>query len=111
MADPRAYPDLFPHYFSRPPLSGLSFARQLCCDELDGVELRNGGLHIAPVKATTPPPEAEALADAIDAMLPGVRITEMLHEVSRKTGFSAAFTNLRFDECSAAISMRPHCLA
>ena len=39
---PRAYLDLFPHYFSRPPLSGLSFARQLCCDELDGVELRNG---------------------------------------------------------------------
>jgi hypothetical protein len=65
--------------------------------ELDKVELRNGRLHIAPVKAATPP-EAEALAGAIDAMLPGVRITEVLHEVSRETGFSAAFTNLRTGE-------------
>ena len=54
-------------------------------------------MHIAPVKAATSP-EAEALAGAIDAMLPGVRITEVLHEVSRETGFSAAFTNLRTGE-------------
>jgi hypothetical protein len=38
------------------------------------------------------------LAGAIDAMLPGVRITEVLHEVSRETGFSAAFTNLHTGE-------------
>ena len=31
-------------------------------------------------------------------MLPPVRITEVLHEVSRRTGFSAAFTNLRTGE-------------
>jgi len=61
------------------------------------VALRDGRLHIAPVKAATSP-EAEALADAIDGMLPPVRITELLHEVSRRTGFSAAFTNLRTGE-------------
>src|SRR3984893_15195943 len=33
-----------------------------------------------------------------DAVLPGVRITEVLHEVSRETGFSTAFTNLRTGE-------------
>jgi hypothetical protein len=44
------------------------------------------------------PPEAEALAGAIDAMLPPVRITELLHEVSRRTGFAAAFTNMRTGE-------------
>ena len=58
------------------------FARRLRRGELEGVELRDGRLHVAPVKATTPP-EAEALAAAIDAMLPPVRITELLHEVSR----------------------------
>ncbi len=73
------------------------FARRLRRGELEGVELRDGRLHITPVKAATPP-EAEALAGAIDAMLPPVRITEVLHEVSRRTGFSAAFTNLRTGE-------------
>ncbi len=73
------------------------FARQLRRGELEGVELRDGRLHIAPVKAATPP-EAEALAAVIDTMLPRVRITELLHEVSRRTRFSAAFTNLRTGE-------------
>jgi hypothetical protein len=31
-------------------------------------------------------------------MLPSVRITEVLHEVNRTTGFSAAFINLRTGE-------------
>ena len=31
-------------------------------------------------------------------MLPSARITEVLHEVSRRTGFAAAFTNLRTGE-------------
>jgi TnpA family transposase len=34
----------------------------------------------------------------IDTLLPPVRITELRHEVSRRTGFSAAFTNLRTGE-------------
>ena len=73
------------------------FARRLQRGELEGVELRDGRLHITPVKAATPP-EAEALAGRIDVMLPSVRITEVLHEVNRATGFSAAFTNLRTGE-------------
>ena len=73
------------------------FARRLQRGELEGVELRDGRLHVTPVKAATPP-EAEALAARIDAMLPSVRITEVLHEVNRTTGFSAAFTNLRTGE-------------
>src|SRR3546814_11653537 len=40
-------------------------------------------------------PDAEALADRLDAMMPRIRITELLHEVARETGFLAAFTNLR----------------
>jgi TnpA family transposase len=73
------------------------FARRLRRGEIEGVELRDGRLHVAPVKMATPP-EADALAAAIDAMLPAVRITEVLHEVSRRTGFSAAFSNLRTGE-------------
>jgi hypothetical protein len=48
------------------------FARRLRRGQLEGVMLRDGRLHVAPVKAT--PPEAEALAVTIDAMLPPVRI-------------------------------------
>ncbi len=44
------------------------FARLLRRGELEGVELRDGRLHVTPVKAATPP-EAEALADRIDALL------------------------------------------
>jgi hypothetical protein len=57
--------------------------------------LRDERLHVAPVKAATPP-EARAFADKIEAMLPAVRITEVLHDVSR--GFAQAFTNLRTGE-------------
>jgi TnpA family transposase len=73
------------------------FGRRLRRGELEGVELRDGRLHVAPVKATTPP-EAEALAVRIDAMLPQARITEVMHEVSGATGLAAAFTNLRTGE-------------
>ena len=73
------------------------FARRLRRGELEGVELRDGRLHVASVKAATPP-EAEVLAARIDAMLPHARMTEIMHEVSRATGFAAAFTNLRTGE-------------
>ena len=49
------------------------------------------------MKATTTP-EARAFADGIEAMMPRVRITELLHEVSRATGFASAFTNQRTGE-------------
>jgi len=73
------------------------FARRFRRGELEGVELRDGRLHVAPVKATTPP-EADALAARIDAMLPQARITEVMHEVSRATGLAVVFTNLRTGE-------------
>lgn len=73
------------------------FARRLRRGELEGVELRDKRLHVAAVKASAPP-EARAFADGIEAMMPAVRITELLHEVSRATGFAQAFTNLRTGE-------------
>ena len=63
------------------------FARRLRRGELEGVELRDERLHVARVKAATPP-EARAFADGIEAMLPAVRITEVLHDASRATGFA-----------------------
>jgi TnpA family transposase len=73
------------------------FALQLQRGELQGVELRDGRLSVTPVKATTTP-QARAFADAIEAIMPRVRITELLHEVNRATGFAAAFTNLHTGE-------------
>ena len=73
------------------------FSRRLLRGELEGVELRDGRLHITPVKATATP-ETRAFADGLEAMMPPVRITELLHEVNRATGFASAFTNLRTGE-------------
>ena len=49
------------------------------------------------MKATATP-EARAFADGIERMMPRVRITELLHEVNRATGFASAFSNLRTGE-------------
>lgn len=73
------------------------FARRLQRGELEGVELRDERLHVAPIKATATP-ETRAFADRIEAMMPHVRITELLHEVTQATGFVSAFTNLRTGE-------------
>lgn len=73
------------------------FALRLRRSQLNGVELRDDRLHITPLRATTPV-EATVLAGRLDALLPRVRITELLHEVNRATGFAAAFTNLRTGE-------------
>ncbi len=73
------------------------FSRRLLRGELEGVELRDGRLHVTPVKATATP-ETRAFADGIEAMMPPARITELLHEVNRVTGFASAFTNLRTGE-------------
>jgi len=67
------------------------FSRRLLRGELEGVELRDTRLHVTPVKATATP-EARAFADGIEAMMPPARITELLHEVNRATGFVSAFT-------------------
>ncbi|TSD86107.1 Tn3 family transposase [Mycobacterium sp. KBS0706] len=75
------------------------FERKLKRGQLSGVELRDGRLHIAPLTAITPP-EADDLDRMIDGILPRVRVTELLTEVARRTGFLSAFTDLR--------SGRPH---
>jgi hypothetical protein len=73
------------------------FARRLKRGELEGVEFREGRLHVARCGASAPP-EALALAGAVEALMPAARITEVLHDVARATGFAAAFTNLRTGE-------------
>jgi TnpA family transposase len=73
------------------------FARRLQKGDLEGVEFYDERLHVTPVKAATTP-EARAFADGIEAMMPRVRVTELLHEVNRATGFASAFTNLRTGE-------------
>lgn len=74
-----------------------SFATSLLQGKLDGVELRDGQLHIAATTASTPT-QALAFSRKLDGMLPRARITEILHETNRATGFAAAFTNLRTGE-------------
>jgi hypothetical protein len=69
-------------------------ADRLPLGELEGVSLKNGTLSISPVRADKVP-EADALAERIGAMMPRIRITELLHEVARETGFLSAFTNFR----------------
>lgn len=73
------------------------FAQRLQDDALDGVRYVDGRLHISPVRAVETP-DSEKLADQLNAMMPRVRITELLHEVAQNTGFLAAFTNLRTGE-------------
>jgi TnpA family transposase len=73
------------------------FATNLLKGNLDGVELRDGRLHIAAVAANTPA-QALAFSKKLDGMLPRARITEILHETNMATGFADAFTNLRTGE-------------
>ena len=69
-------------------------ANRLPRGKVEGVILRDGRLSIAPVRAGKSA-EADALADEIGALMPRVRVTELLHEVARETGFLSAFTNFR----------------
>jgi TnpA family transposase len=61
---------------------------------LPDVTIDKGVLKISPLKKSTPP-EAEALATRLYAMLPRVRITDLLTEVARWTLFPECFTHLR----------------
>lgn len=73
------------------------FAHRLAKGKVEGVDYASGKLSIAPVRSDEPK-ESRDLAAKINGMLPNVRITELLHEVGRATGFTSAFTNLRTHE-------------
>ena len=66
-------------------------------DQLPDVELNSAGLKISPLENSVPK-EAEALRDALSSMLPHVKITDLLMEVDRWTGFTRHFTHLKTNE-------------
>ena len=68
-------------------------AAKATADKLLDVRIQGEELKITPLKPATPD-EAEDLADRLYAMMPNVRITALLAEVDRWTGFSSAFTHL-----------------
>ncbi len=67
---------------------------------LPDVTLDCGVLKVAPIEKSTPP-EAEALAARLYAMLPRIRITDLLAEVAGWTLFPDCFTHLRTGETAA----------
>jgi TnpA family transposase len=68
-------------------------ATKAAADRLEDVRIAQGAMRISPLKAATPE-EAEALAERLYGMVPAVRVTDLLAEVDRWTGFSATFTHL-----------------
>ena len=62
-------------------------------DALEDVTIKDGKMKITPLKAVTPE-AAEELADQLYAMTPNTRITSLLSDVHRWTGFADAFTHL-----------------
>ena len=66
-------------------------------DKLPDAELNSAGLKISPLENSVPK-EAEALRDALSSMLPHIKITDLLMEVDRWTGFTRHFTHLKTNE-------------
>lgn len=62
-------------------------------DALEDVHFSGGKLRISPLRAITPE-EAERALSPLYGHLPAVRITDLLAEVDRWTGFSKCFTHL-----------------
>ena len=61
---------------------------------LTDVGLDKGNLKISPIERTTTA-ETDALTDRLYALLPRIRITDLLAEVNEWTGFADQFTHLR----------------
>src|SRR5215213_2694249 len=68
-------------------------AAKAAADRLEDVCITQDGMRISPLKAATPE-EAEVLAERLYGIVPAVRVTDLLAEVDRWTGFAAAFTHL-----------------
>lgn len=62
------------------------FAGRLAHGKVEGVVLKDGKLSVSPVRADETA-AAKDIAARIDALMPRVRITELLHEVARETSF------------------------
>lgn len=68
---------------------------------LPDVTIDRGVLKVVPIEKSTPP-DAEALAERLYAMLPRIRITDLLAEVASWTLFPNCFTHLRTGEVAAS---------
>jgi TnpA family transposase len=68
-------------------------AAKAAVDCLEDVRIVQGKMRISPLKAATPD-EVEPLAERLYSMVPTLRITDLLAEVDRWTGFSSAFTHM-----------------
>lgn len=73
------------------------FADRLVHGEIEGVAFEDGKLSVSPVRADESA-AAKNLGTRIDALMPRVHITELLHEVARATAFPQAFLNIRTGE-------------
>ena len=62
-------------------------------DTLEDVRIAEGRLRISPLRAVTPDEAEDALAP-LYARLPAIRITDLLADVDRWTGFAGCFTHL-----------------
>lgn len=82
-----------------------AFSKWLAKDDLVGVTLKGDEVSVTPVKANAPD-EARSLDRAIDALLPRVRITELLREIDALTGFCSMFRELR----SGKVHDNPSCI-
>ena len=65
-------------------------------DALEDTRIKGGDMKISPLKAVTPE-AAEDLAERLYAMIPNARITSLLAEVRRWTGFASLFTHQQTD--------------